>query len=90
MLFTGFLLQAVFGIAAGFGAWRGAGWAPHVIVLLAASIAATALVQGFVLEIVAALRALLEAVLAIVAGLALAAYVGRAGGAPERMRPEAR
>ena len=87
MLFTGFLLQAVFGIAAGVGVWRGAAWAPHVIVLLGASIAATALVEGFVLEIVAALRALLEAVLAIVVCLALAAVVGR-GGAPGRVQAE--
>lgn len=81
MLATGFVLQAVFGIAAGFGVWRGAAWAPLAIVLLGASIAATALVEGYVLEIVAALRALLEAVVAILACLALAAYVGRPGAA---------
>lgn len=84
MLFAGFLLQAVFGIAAGFGVWRGAAWAPHVIVLLGASIAATALVEGYVLEIVAALRALLEAVVAIIACLILAAHVRRSEPAPAR------
>jgi hypothetical protein len=84
MLFTGFLLQAVFGIAAGFGVWRGAAWAPHVIALLGASIAATALIEGYVLEIVAALRALLEAVVAIIACLILAAHVRRSELAPAR------
>lgn len=79
MLATGFALQAIFGIAAGFGVWRGVAWAPLVIVLLGASIAATALVEGYVLEIIAALRALLEAVLSIVVCLMLAAYVGRPG-----------
>ncbi len=82
LLLIGFLLQAVFGIAAGVGVWRAAAWAPLVIVLLGASIAATALVEGFVLEIVAYLRALLEAVLAILVCLALAAYVRRWSGTP--------
>ena len=76
LLVIGFLLQAVFGVAAGVGVWRRAPWAPLVIVLLGVSIAATALVEAFVLGIVAYLRALLEAVLAILVGLVLAAYVG--------------
>ena len=84
LLLIGFLLQAVFGIVAGVGVWRAASWAPLVIVLLGASIAATALVEGFVLGIVAALRALLEAVLAIVVCLLVAAYAGGWRGAPAR------
>ena len=76
LLVIGFLLQAVFGIVAGVGVWRGASWAPLVIVLLGASVAATSLVEGFVLGIVAYLRALLEAVVAILVGLVLARYVG--------------
>ena len=78
LLFAGFLLQAVSGIAAGFAVERGAAWAPHALVVLGASIAATALVEGFLLEIVAALRALLEALLALAVCVALAAWIGRA------------
>lgn len=79
-LLIGFLLQAVFGIVAGVAVWRGAPWAPLAIVLLGASVAATALIEGFVLGIVAYLRALLEAVVAIVVTLLIAAYVkGRLG-----------
>jgi len=75
LLLVGFLLQAVFGIIAGVGVWRGARWAPLAIVLLGASIAAAALIEGFVLWIVAYLRALLEAVVAIIVTLLIAAYV---------------
>jgi hypothetical protein len=75
LLLIGFLLQAVFGIVAGVGVWRGARWAPLAIVLLGASIAATALIEGFVLWIVAYLRALLEAAVAIIVTLLIAAYV---------------
>jgi hypothetical protein len=51
-----------------------------VIVLFGASVAATALVQGFVLEIVAYLRALLEAVVAILICLLVARMSGSADG----------
>ena len=82
LLLIGFLLQAVLGVVAGVGVWRGAAWAPLVIVLFGASVAATALIQGFVFEIVAYLRALLEAVVAILVCLVAAAYVaGRRGAA---------
>ena len=57
LLLSGFLRQAVFGILAGIGVWRGARSAPLVVVLLGASIAATALVEGFVSIAVALLIA---------------------------------
>jgi peptidoglycan/LPS O-acetylase OafA/YrhL len=82
LLLIGFLLQAIFGVVAGVGVWRRAPWAPLAIVLLGASVAATSLVQGFVLEIVAYLSALLEAVVAILVCLVIAAYVGRRPGDP--------
>ena len=85
LLLVGFLLQAVFGIVAGVGVWRGARWAAVAIVLLGASIAATALVEGFILWIVAYLRALLEAVAAVVVTLLIAAYVnGQLGASRNR------
>ena len=83
LLLIGFLLQAVFGILAGIGVWRGARWAPLVVVVLGASIAATALIEGFVFGIVAYLRVLLEAVAAIAIALLIAVYVKRGLGAPE-------
>ena len=82
LLLSGFVLQAVFGILAGIGVWRGARSAPLVVVLLGASIAATALIEAFVFGIVAYLRALLEAVAAIAVALLIAAYVKRGLGAP--------
>jgi hypothetical protein len=78
LLLLALLLEAVFGIAAGVAIWRGAGSAPLLVVLLGVAIAATALVEAFVLGIVAYLYALLEAVAAIVVTLLIAAYAKRA------------
>jgi hypothetical protein len=78
LLLVGFLLQAVFGIIAAVGVWRGATWAPLVILLLGASVAATALFE-ILLGIIAYLRALLDAVVAIIVTVLMAAYVRRAG-----------
>lgn len=78
LLLVGFLLQAVFGIGAAVGVWRGATWAPLAIVLLGASVAATALFE-VLLGIIAYLRALLDAAVAIIVTVLMAAYVGRAG-----------
>ena len=83
LLLIGFLLQAVFGIVAGIGVAIGAPWSPLAIVLLGASAAAIVLVEAFVLGIVAYLRALLEAVAAIMVAVLLAAYVkDRLGASP--------
>ena len=76
LLLIGFFLQAVFGIVAGVAVWRGARWAWLVIILLGASIAATALFE-VVLGIIAYLRALLDAVVAIIVTFFIAAYVRR-------------
>ena len=60
--------------------WRDQRWAAAVVVLLGVCVAATWLVEAFVLGIVAYLHALLVAVLAIVAALLIAAYVNRRDG----------
>ena len=81
VLLTGFIAEAVFAICAGIGVWtrqRGAG---TLVLLLAASIAVTAVWQGFVLGIEPWLRALVVAVLSIGIALLLAAYVSRPGDA---------
>jgi hypothetical protein len=77
VLLLGFIAEAVFAIAAGVGVWTRQQWAGTVVLLLAASIAITALWEGFVLGIEPWLRALVVAVLAIVLGLVLAPYVSR-------------
>ena len=75
VLVIGFVLQAVCALAAAVGVWRRQSWAAGVVVLLGACIAATWLVEGFVLGIVPYLHALLVALLAIVVALVIAAYV---------------
>lgn len=80
LLLIGFVLQAVCAIAAAVGVWRGQPWAAVAVVLLGLSIAATWLVEAFVLGIVAYLYALLVAVLAIVVAVIIAAYLNRQPG----------
>lgn len=80
LLLIGFVLQAVFSIAAAFGVWRDQRWAAAVTILLGISIAATWLVEAFVLGIVAYLHALLVAILAIVISLIVAGYISRGDG----------
>jgi hypothetical protein len=79
-LLIGFVLQAVCALAAAVGVWRGQSWAAGVVVLLGVCIAATWLINGFVLGIVAYLHALLAAVFAIVVTLIMAAYINRQDG----------
>jgi hypothetical protein len=81
LLLVVFSLQAVFGIAAGVAVWRRASWAPLAIGLLGASIVATALVEVF-LGVIAALRAVLDAGLAVLVSVLLIAFVRNRG---ERM-----
>lgn len=90
LLFVGFALQAVFAILAAVGVWRQQRWAAAALLLLGASVAATALVEAFVLGILGWLYALLIAIVAIVVALLLGAYVdrsgplqGRQGGSPQ-------
>ena len=80
LLLIGFVLQAVCAFVAAVGVWRGQSWAAGVVVLLGVCIAATWLIEGFVLGIVAYLHALLVAVLAIVVTLIMAAYISRQDG----------
>src|SRR5260221_13903651 len=77
LLFLAFALQAVLAILAAVGIWRQRRWAGAALLLLGASIAATAFVEAFVLGIIAWLYALLLSVAAIVIALLLGAYVNR-------------
>jgi len=80
LLLIGFVLQVVCALAAAVGVWRGQPWVATVVLLLGVSIAGTWFIEGFVLGIVAYLHALLVAVLSIVVGLVIAAYVNRQHG----------
>jgi hypothetical protein len=77
LLLVGFLAQAVFALAAAVGVWRDRPWGALAVILLGLSIAATALVEAFILGIVAWLWALLVAIMAIAVALLIAAYVSR-------------
>lgn len=77
LLLFAFALQAVLAILAAVGVWRQQRWAGATLLVLGASIAATALVEAFVLGIIAWLYALLIAVAAIAIAFLLATYVNR-------------
>jgi len=77
LLLICFVLQAVCALAAAVGVWRGEKWAAGAVVLLGVSVAATWLIEGFVLGLVAYLHALLVAVLAIVVASIVAAHLNR-------------
>jgi hypothetical protein len=77
LLLLAFALQAVLAILAAVGVWWQQRWVGAGLLLLGASIAATALIEAFVLGIIAWLYALLLAVAAIVIALMLGAYVNR-------------
>jgi hypothetical protein len=70
-----FVLQAVCALAAAFGVWRHQRWAAGVVVLLGVAVAVTWLFEGFILGLVAYLRALLAAAIALIVALAVARYV---------------
>ena len=74
-LLVGFVLQAVCALAAAFGVWRGGRWAAGAVVLLGICVAATWLFEGFILGIVAYLRALLVAAIALLVTFIIAAYI---------------
>ncbi len=85
LLLIGFVLQAACALAAAVCVWHRQPWAAGMVVLLGVSIAATWLVEAFVLGIVAYLHAILVAVLAIVVAWIVAAYVNRQHEEKERV-----
>ena len=86
LLLLAFALQAALAILAAVGVWRRQRWAAAALLLLGASIAVTALVEAFVLGIIAWMYALLIAIAAIVIALLLGAYVDRSGPPLDRGR----
>ena len=86
LLLLAFVLQAVLAILAAVGVWREQRWAATALLLLGASVAATALLEAFVLGIIGWLVALLIAIAAIGIALLLRAYVNRSGPLLDRGR----
>jgi hypothetical protein len=82
LLLLAFILQAVLAILAAIGVWRQRRWAAAAVLGLGAAVAATALVEAFVLGIIGWLYALLIAVGAIVIALLLGAYLDRSRAGP--------
>src|SRR4029450_11905227 len=75
VLLVAFALEMVLAVAAAVCVWRRQPWAPTALVLLGAAIAATALLEGFVLGVIGWLYALLIALAAVVVALLLGGYV---------------
>jgi hypothetical protein len=79
-ILIGFLLQTIAALAGAIGVWLHRSWAPAAIVILGAAIAATAIVEGYVLGLVGYNHALAVAVLGLVVTIAAAIYVKRSRG----------
>jgi hypothetical protein len=77
LVLIGFLAQVVAALLGAAGTWWRQPWAPHAIVGLGVAIAATAIVEGFVLGLIALNHALAVAVLALAIAFVIAVYVSR-------------
>jgi hypothetical protein len=86
LLLIAFFLQAASAIAAGIGVWRRASWATLAIGLLGASIVATALIE-LLLGVIAALRALLDAGVAVLLTILISTFVRKQGDASSSRDP---
>jgi hypothetical protein len=77
LVLIGFLAQACAALAAAVGVWQGRSWAPAAVIVLGIAIAATQLVEGFVLGLIAYGRALIVALAALAITWIVALYVRR-------------
>ena len=77
IILIGFVVQAMAAIAGAVGVWWGRSWAPAVIVILGLAIAVTAIVEGYVLGLIAYNHALAVAVLGLVITIGAAIYLSR-------------
>ncbi|HUK33438.1 MAG TPA: hypothetical protein VLV86_05990 [Vicinamibacterales bacterium] len=77
ILLAGTLAKVLLALAAAVGVWTGQRWAPAIIVLTGAVVAALWLTYAFVLGIVAYLYAIGVAAVAVVLMIAVAGYVQR-------------
>lgn len=77
LVLIGFVAQTVAALMGGVGTWWHRSWAPLAIVVLGVAIAATAIVEGFLLGLIALNHALLTAVIGLAVTIVTALYVGR-------------
>jgi hypothetical protein len=77
LLLAGFVIQACAALLAAVGVWRGTGWAPGMVILVGAAVAATELAEGFVLGIISYNHALAVSLVALLVAIGVAVYVGR-------------
>jgi hypothetical protein len=75
ILLAGFILQVVSASAAAVGVWRDRRWAAGALMLVGVTVAATWLIEAFVLGIVAYLPALAAAAIAVIVTFGVATYV---------------
>jgi hypothetical protein len=77
LILIGFVAQACTAILGAVGVWRRSAWAPAVVVLLGVSVAATSIVEGFVLGIVSFDHALAVGLVALLITVGLAVFIKR-------------
>jgi hypothetical protein len=77
IILIGFVVQTMAAIVGAAGVWWGRSWAPAVIVILGVAIAATAIVEGYVLGLIAYNHALAVAVLGLALTIGVAVYLSR-------------
>jgi hypothetical protein len=77
LLLAGFVIQACAALLAALGVWQGTRWAPGMVILLGAAIAATELAEGFVLGVISYDHALAVSLVALLVAIGVAVYVGR-------------
>ncbi len=76
-ILVGFLMQVVAALMGAVGVWTRRSWAPLAIIVLGAAIAATSLLEGFVLGIISYNHAVVVAVVGLVVTILAAGYVNR-------------
>ena len=81
VILIGFIAQTVAALAGAIGVWWRQSWAAAAIVILGAAIAATAIVEGPVLGLIAINHAFAVAALGLAVTIAVAIYVSRSRGA---------
>lgn len=77
-----FIAQGVLALVAAYGVARAAAWAPPLLLLLGALVAATLLIEAFVLGILPWLYAVVIGAVAIVLAIVVGGLVRGAGGPP--------
>jgi len=78
LLLAGFVAQACAALLAAVGTWRDAPWAAFALVVLGAAVAATEIIEGYVLGLIAYNHAVVVAVIGLLITIAIAAYIRRA------------